>query len=110
MTKPGKTGLTRIIDATRYSLKGLRSAWAHEAAFRQETALTLVLTPIAFLVADSRNPIPMQFSRQSISSSVTRCLRHGSLFSSDSPCVAVSESARRSSVAPSLRVAGSCAV
>ena len=30
------TGLTRIIKAAGYSWKGLRAAWLHEAAFRQE--------------------------------------------------------------------------
>ncbi len=30
------TGMTRIIKATGYSLQGLKQAWRHEAAFRQE--------------------------------------------------------------------------
>ena len=42
------TGLQRLIDATGYSLAGLRAAWRHEAAFRQETALLVVLLPAAF--------------------------------------------------------------
>lgn len=41
--KPGHTGITRIIYATGYSLKGLRSAWRHEAAFRQESILCTAL-------------------------------------------------------------------
>ena len=49
--KPGKTGLERVGDATLYSLKGIRACWAHEAAFRQEVALFLVLTLAAFFVA-----------------------------------------------------------
>ena len=36
MAKPGATGVTRIINATGYSMKGLKSAWINEAAFRQE--------------------------------------------------------------------------
>lgn len=48
--KPGKTGLVRIIDAAGYSLKGLRFAWANEAAFRQECAAVLILTPLAFWI------------------------------------------------------------
>lgn len=50
MAKPGNTGLGRIIRATFYSIQGLRSAWRHEAAFRQELILMLVLTPLAFVV------------------------------------------------------------
>lgn len=41
------TGLTRIIKAAGYSWKGLRAAWQHEAAFRQE----LVAAIIAIIVA-----------------------------------------------------------
>lgn len=32
------------MDATGYSIKGLKAAWTHEAAFRQELVLTLVLS------------------------------------------------------------------
>ncbi|HHG3589283.1 TPA: diacylglycerol kinase [Vibrio parahaemolyticus] len=42
--KPGKTGIRRVMDATGYSIKGLKAAWTHEAAFRQELVLTLVLS------------------------------------------------------------------
>lgn len=45
--KPGATGLTRVINATGYSIKGLRAAFAHEAAFRQELLLCVVLLPLA---------------------------------------------------------------
>ena len=48
MGKPGNTGLRRILRAARYSSQGLLAAWRHEAAFRQELALTLVLLPVAF--------------------------------------------------------------
>lgn len=51
--KPGKTGLARLVAATGYSLKGLKASWQHEAAFRQEVALTLVLFPASFFVARS---------------------------------------------------------
>ncbi|MBF0126395.1 MAG: diacylglycerol kinase [Magnetococcales bacterium] len=46
--KPGATGLTRVIDAAGYSWAGLRAAWRHEAAFRQEAALALALIPLGF--------------------------------------------------------------
>jgi diacylglycerol kinase (ATP) len=45
--KPGDTGLTRIRKATAYSIAGLRAAWRHESAFRQETALLLAMLPAA---------------------------------------------------------------
>ncbi|HFQ13620.1 MAG TPA: diacylglycerol kinase [Gammaproteobacteria bacterium] len=48
MAKPGKTGLTRIIHAWGYSMKGLRAAFIHESAFRQETLLAVLLLPLAF--------------------------------------------------------------
>ncbi len=49
----GKTGLRRIWNALFYSLDGIRAAFRHEEAFRQEALLALVLIPIAlFLPAD----------------------------------------------------------
>jgi len=45
MGKPGNTGLRRIVNATFFSLAGLRAAWRHESAFRQETALCVILVP-----------------------------------------------------------------
>jgi diacylglycerol kinase (ATP) len=48
MAKPGNTGIGRIIRATRFSAQGFAHAWQHEAAFRQEIALTVVLMPLAF--------------------------------------------------------------
>lgn len=43
----GKTGLRRLVNATRYSLAGLRDAARHEDAFRQELLLAAVLLPAA---------------------------------------------------------------
>jgi len=45
--KPGRTGLSRILHALRYSWQGLKAAFKHEAAFRQELALVVVLIPFA---------------------------------------------------------------
>jgi diacylglycerol kinase (ATP) len=50
MGKPGNTGVRRIVNATRYSAQGFRDAWRHEAAFRQELMLTILMTPVAFWV------------------------------------------------------------
>lgn len=51
--KPGKTGLVRVIHASRYSWFGIKAAWHGEAAFRQEIVLLLLLTPVALLL-----PVP----------------------------------------------------
>lgn len=51
--KPGKTGISRILAAARYSYKGLVAAWKNEAAFRQETIACVVLMPAAFFVGRS---------------------------------------------------------
>ena len=57
MAKPGATGVTRIINATGYSMKGLKSAWVNEAAFRQELMLILLLMPLAFWIGDTLEQI-----------------------------------------------------
>lgn len=46
----GKTGLRRIINAAFYSLEGLRAAFRHEDAFRQEVFLAAILLPLAFYI------------------------------------------------------------
>jgi diacylglycerol kinase (ATP) len=53
VAKPGNTGWRRIINAIRFSAKGLSAAWKFEAAFRQEFILTLLLIPAAFWLGQS---------------------------------------------------------
>ena len=48
----GKTGLRRILNAARYSMDGLRAAYRHEDAFRQEIWLTLVAVPLALWLGE----------------------------------------------------------
>jgi len=55
VAKPGNTGIRRILRATVYSMQGFAYALRHEAAFRQELALTVVLTPVAFWLG--RTPV-----------------------------------------------------
>ncbi|MDP2793774.1 MAG: diacylglycerol kinase [Sulfurisoma sp.] len=43
----GKTGLTRVWNALFYSVAGLKAAYRHEDAFRQEAWLALLLIPLA---------------------------------------------------------------
>ena len=47
MGKPGNTGIQRIVRATGFSARGLAQAWRHEAAFRQECVLAVLLAPVA---------------------------------------------------------------
>ena len=53
MSKPGKTGLRRIWNAMFYSLQGISAAWRHEAAFRQNSTLSLVLLTLSFFLAQT---------------------------------------------------------
>lgn len=51
--KSPHSGLKRIIYAAGFSWKGFKSTWKHEAAFRQEVILTLVLIPFAFWIGEN---------------------------------------------------------
>lgn len=46
MAYSGNTGIKRIIKAAGYSWHGLKEAYRHESAFRQELALCVVLIPL----------------------------------------------------------------
>lgn len=45
--KPGRKGIARVVAAAGYSWAGLRQAWQHEAAFREELFLLIILLPAA---------------------------------------------------------------
>ena len=51
--KPGLKGITRIFAAAKNSFRGTRDAWLYEAAFRQESVLTIVLLPLSFWLAQT---------------------------------------------------------
>jgi diacylglycerol kinase (ATP) len=53
MANANNTGFRRLVNATLFSIAGLRAAWRNEAAFRQECALAAVLTPAAFWVGQT---------------------------------------------------------
>lgn len=53
MSKYSRTGWKRILDATGFSIKGLKAAWRSEAAFRQELIVVVVLLPLAFWVGET---------------------------------------------------------
>ena len=48
----GATGIRRVVRAAAYSAAGLRYAYTHEAAFRQELLLLAILAPLAFWISD----------------------------------------------------------
>jgi diacylglycerol kinase (ATP) len=52
MTDSSSHSLARIFRATGYSWQGLRAAWRHEAAFREETYLAVILIPLGLYVGD----------------------------------------------------------
>ncbi len=43
----GRTGIDRVVHATRYSATGLAAAYRHESAFRQECWLASVMLPLS---------------------------------------------------------------
>ena len=53
MGKPSTTGIQRIINATGYSWLGLKAAFKHEAAFRQELAVCVFLIPASFWIGQT---------------------------------------------------------
>ena len=50
-----KSGLKRLLNATKYALSGLKLAFTHEAAIRQEAALMVVMIPLGLYLG--ANPV-----------------------------------------------------
>lgn len=50
MVNQSEKGLHRLIKATGYTWSGLKAVWRTEEAFRQESVLCLILTPLALWV------------------------------------------------------------
>jgi diacylglycerol kinase (ATP) len=48
----GNKGIARIIKATGYSWQGLRAAYRHEEAFRQEIWLCMVMIPLGLYLGE----------------------------------------------------------
>jgi diacylglycerol kinase (ATP) len=49
----GKTGITRLVNAFKYSCAGLKEAYRNEDAFRMELLLAIILIPLAFWLEHS---------------------------------------------------------
>lgn len=52
MASSGHTGFKRLVKAAGYSWHGLCSTFKHESAFRQELAISVVVTPLALWLGD----------------------------------------------------------
>lgn len=46
----GTSGIQRILNATRYSLAGFKTAFQNEVAFRQILLINLILIPLSFVM------------------------------------------------------------
>ena len=52
MPAEGFRGPRQVWNAFRWSMKGLRAAWRHEASFRLEAMLAVVLVPLGLWLGD----------------------------------------------------------
>ncbi|WP_020395527.1 diacylglycerol kinase [Thiolinea disciformis] len=53
MAGSGNTGLTRLIKAGQYSWQGIKAAYQHEEAFRQEVWVLIIAIPLAIWLGES---------------------------------------------------------
>lgn len=53
MAGSGNTGITRWVKALGFTWQGLKAAYKHEEAFRQEVFLLIVAVPLAIWLGDS---------------------------------------------------------
>ncbi|UKH18324.1 diacylglycerol kinase [Actinobacillus pleuropneumoniae] len=53
MKPENKANFQRVVRAAGYSLKGLKAAYIHEAAFRQEVWLSIILIPLALFLGNN---------------------------------------------------------
>lgn len=49
----GRTGIDRVLHASRYSVDGLRTAYREESAFRQEFWLSTIMLPASLWLGQS---------------------------------------------------------
>ena len=56
------TGLTHLINSTKYSLQGLKSAFKNETAFRHECFLACILIPLTFFLGETKIEIILMIS------------------------------------------------
>ncbi len=54
MANSGYSGFTRVVKATQFSWQGIRAAYQHEEAFRQEVWLCIILIPLGLYLGETR--------------------------------------------------------
>jgi len=86
MVDSSSHSLARIFRATGYSWQGLCAAWRHEAAFREETYLAVILIPLGLYVGENGSQkailvasVVLVLMVEMINSAIEACVdRHGS--------------------------------
>lgn len=53
MSKPDASGIRKLVNSTRYSWQGFKSAWLHEEAFRIECLLAAIMAPSALVIGQN---------------------------------------------------------
>jgi len=49
MKNGSNKGIQRLLNATRFTIMGIRSAWSNEEAFRQEALVLILVIPAGLL-------------------------------------------------------------
>lgn len=53
MKKENNKGIQRLVNATRFTFKGIRSAWSNEEAFRQEALVLILVVPAGLFIGET---------------------------------------------------------
>jgi diacylglycerol kinase (ATP) len=53
MNKENNKGIQRLVNATRFTFKGIRSAWSNEEAFRQEALVLILVIPAGLFIGET---------------------------------------------------------
>ncbi|MCM2285881.1 MAG: diacylglycerol kinase [Desulfobacula sp.] len=53
MKNENNKGIQRLVNATRFTFKGIRSAWSNEEAFRQESLVLILVIPAGLFFGET---------------------------------------------------------
>ena len=53
MEKKSSKGFVRLVNAFKFTIKGVRSAWSNEEAFRQEALVLILVIPAGLLIGET---------------------------------------------------------
>ena len=53
MKNENNKGIQRLVNATRFTFKGIRSAWSNEEAFRQEALVLILVIPAGLFIGET---------------------------------------------------------